>query len=105
MTVFLARQARLECPAAPAPGLRAYQYGTLYHVGGAGFIWSSAIPAGSGNARTLGFGYGGIRPQHYNNRAYGLPLRCPARGGGGSRDLRSQLFNWPTGCERLAEFA
>jgi hypothetical protein len=59
-----------------APGLRAYQYGTLYHVGYAGYIWSSTIPAGSGDARTLGFGYGGISPQSSNGRAYGFQLRC-----------------------------
>ncbi len=59
-----------------APGLRAYQYGTLYNVGNAGYIWSSTIPTGSGNAHNLNFNYGGINPQNNNNRAYGFQLRC-----------------------------
>ncbi len=58
------------------PGLRAYQYGTLYYVGYAGYIWSSTIPTGSGSAHRLGFGYGGICPQSNNSRAYGFQLRC-----------------------------
>ncbi len=59
-----------------SPGLRAYQYGTLYNVGNAGYIWSSTIPTGSGNAHNLNFNYGGINPQNNNNRAYGFQLRC-----------------------------
>ncbi len=63
------------CRAAP-PGLRAYQYGTLYDVGSAGYVWSSTIPTGSGNAHNLSFYYGGIYPQLSSNRAHGLQLRC-----------------------------
>ena len=70
------RQARLECPAAPAPGDRAYEYGTLWYVGNGGYIWSSTIPTGSGNAHSLGFGYGGVGPQSNFSRAYGFQLRC-----------------------------
>ena len=64
------------CRAAPAPGFRTYGDGTLYDVGGAGYIWSSTIPAGSGSAHYLYFGYGGVSPQNYVSRGYGFPLRC-----------------------------
>ncbi len=60
----------------PAPGYRHRDYGTLYDVGGAGYIWSSTIPAGSGSAHYLYFGYGEVSPQSSNGRAYGFPLRC-----------------------------
>ena len=70
------------CRAAP-PGLRAYQYGTLYDVGSAGYVWSSTIPTGSGNAHNLSFYYGGIYPQLSSNRAHGLQLRCLQEEGGG----------------------
>ena len=64
----------------PAPGFRDAGYfngyGTLYGVGYAGYIWSSTIPTGSGNAHYLSFGYGGINPQGNNYRGYGFPLRC-----------------------------
>ncbi len=66
----------------PAPGFRdsggrgSRAGGTLWLVGNAGYIWSSAIPTGSGNAHHLNLYYGGIYPQYYNYRAYGFPLRC-----------------------------
>ncbi len=41
-----------------------------------GYIWSSTIPTGSGNAHSLGFGYGGVGPQSNFSRAYGFQLRC-----------------------------
>ena len=68
------RQARFACRAAPAPGNRAYQYGTLYSVGGHGYSWAAAV-AGT-NARYLYFRTGGLFPQASTDRAYGLPLRC-----------------------------
>ncbi len=68
---------------APAPGFRDSGYrnatggsGKLYNVGGAGYIWSSTIPAGSGNAHNLDFGPTWLKPQSHNNRAFGFPLRC-----------------------------
>ena len=60
----------------PAPGVRDYGEGALWDVGNAGYIWSSTIPTGSGNAHHLNLYYGGIYPQYYNYRAYGFPLRC-----------------------------
>ena len=64
----------------PAPGFRdAFSdrgYGRLWYIGHDGFSWSSAIPAGSGDAHYLLFYYGGIGPQNYNYRAYGFQLRC-----------------------------
>ncbi len=78
MTVFLTRQARLECPAAPAPGIRAalstHGYGGLRDVGSAGCIWSSTIMGNS--APCLDFHCGGVYPQNNSYRAYGFPLRC-----------------------------
>ncbi len=58
----------------PAPGLRAYQYGTLYHVGSYGYSWSSS-ESGT-HARYLDFGTGGVSPQASTYRANGLQLRC-----------------------------
>ncbi len=80
MTVFLARQARLECPAAPAPGFRdaggrgTDAAGKLWLLGSAGYAWSSAI-TGS-DAHFLYFYYYGVYPQYGTYRADGLPLRC-----------------------------
>ncbi len=66
----------LRVPSGPAPGYRHRDYGTLYDAGGAGYIWSSTIPAGSGSAHYLYFGYGGVSPQNYVSRGYGFQLRC-----------------------------
>ncbi len=74
MTVFLTRQARLECPAAPAPGSRTDGSGMLWSVGNGGYSWSST-ESGT-HARYLGFGTGGVNPQASTHRAYGLQLRC-----------------------------
>ncbi len=60
----------------PAPGYRHRDNGALYAVGSAGYIWSSAIPTGSGNAHGLDFGYSWLDPQYSSSRAYGLQLRC-----------------------------
>ncbi len=79
---FAKKSPAFECRAAPAPGFRdsggrgSRAGGTLWLVGNAGYIWSSAIPTGSGNAHHLNLYYGGIYPQYYNYRAYGFPLRC-----------------------------
>ena len=62
------------CRAAPAPGLRAYEYGTLWYVGGSGYSWSATV-SGS-NVRFLDFYCNGVSPQYGDGRAYGLPLRC-----------------------------
>ncbi len=58
----------------PAPGLRAYQYGTLYYVGSHGFSWSST--ASGGSVHYLELNYARIIPQDLGYRAYGFPLRC-----------------------------
>ncbi len=58
----------------PAPGLRGYEHGKVRDVGYGGYSWSSTI-TGS-NAHFLRFHYGGVYPQDYSNRAYGLQLRC-----------------------------
>ncbi len=58
----------------PAPGFRSHGFGLLWDVGGAGYVWSSAIA--DINVRYLGFGYGGIGPQNSNSRGYGFQLRC-----------------------------
>ncbi len=71
-----ARRAVKEYWGTPAPGYRHRDYGTLYDAGGAGYIWSSTIPAGSGSAHYLYFGYGGVSPQNYVSRGYGFQLRC-----------------------------
>ena len=72
------RQARLECSAAPAPGFRDAMstrgFGGLRDVGSTGYSWSSSI-AGT-DTHGLGFGYNGVNPQYYSNRANGLQLRC-----------------------------
>ncbi len=73
--VFLTRQARFECPAAP-PGCRVSNTGSLWYVGYDGFSWSSSIPTGNGNAHYLSFYHTEIYPQYKDNRAYGFPLRC-----------------------------
>ena len=70
------RKNSLRVPSGPAPGYRHRDYGTLYDAGGAGYIWSSTIPAGSGSAHYLYFGYGGVSPQNYVSRGYGFQLRC-----------------------------
>ncbi len=58
----------------PAAGGRSANDDTLYYVGRNGYSWSSAI-TGS-NAHFLLFYYGGVYPQDYGSRAYGLQLRC-----------------------------
>ncbi len=60
----------------PAPGDRAYDDGALREIGRGGYIWSSAIPTESDNARYLGFSYNGLRTQDNSFRAHGLQLRC-----------------------------
>ncbi len=74
MTVFLTRQARLECPAAPAPGHRGRGEGALWGVGVNGHSWSSTQSGTS--AHDLNFYYGGVSPQGNSYRGYGFPLRC-----------------------------
>ncbi len=58
----------------PAPGFRAYQYGTLYSIGDYGYSWASSIT--DSNAHYLYFTPTGLNPQDYYYRALGLPLRC-----------------------------
>ena len=77
---FLARQARLECPAAPAPGFRDSGWrgvaagGTLHQVGSHGAGWSTKT-AGN-DTYYLRFDCGWLVPQNSSCRAYGLQLRC-----------------------------
>ena len=76
--------ARPEClfeyPAAfyPAPGFRDSGYyggsGTLYHVGGRGYSWSSTMT--DTYAYYLALRYGGISPNNDYHRAHGFQLRC-----------------------------
>jgi hypothetical protein len=78
LDVFVGHPAKktpaFECRAAPAPGFRAYQYGTLYSIGDYGYSWSSLVS--EGNAYHLGFGADWLLPQGNLNRAYGFQLRC-----------------------------
>ena len=63
-------------PYSTAPGCRERSVGTLYAVGHGGNSWSSSIPAGSSDARYLGFNNSWLNPQSNNYRAYGFPVRC-----------------------------
>ncbi len=80
LDVFVGHPAKktpaFECRAAstPAPGFRAYQYGTLYSIGDYGYSWSSLVS--EGNAYHLGFGADWLLPQGNLSRAYGFQLRC-----------------------------
>ena len=49
-------------------------FGGLRDVGSTGYSWSSSI-AGT-DVHGLGFGYNGVNPQYYSNRANGFQLRC-----------------------------
>ena len=77
-TVFSCVASRDRGRAAPAPGSRDAMstrgFGGLRDVGSNGYSWSSSI-AGT-DAHGLGFGYNGVNPQYYSNRANGLQLRC-----------------------------
>ncbi len=76
-TVFSCVASRDRGRAAP-PGFRDAMstrgFGGLRDVGSTGYSWSSSI-AGT-DAHGLGFGYNGVNPQYYSNRANGLQLRC-----------------------------
>ena len=69
-----------------APGLRAFEYGTLWYVGSSGYSWAST-QAGT-EAYYMRFAHNGITAINYNNhRAFGLQLRClQEEGPGRSRE-------------------
>ncbi len=69
----------------PAPGFRDSGLrvgGALYHVGHAGFSWSSFASEENTGYR-LFFTYDEVYPQNHVSHAYGLQLRCLQEEGGG----------------------
>lgn len=61
----------------PAAGYRSYGSGQLGSVGSGGYYWSSSpYSSGSGNAGSLYFSSGNVRPLYGDYRAYGFSVRC-----------------------------
>ncbi|MBF1458477.1 hypothetical protein [Prevotella pallens] len=58
----------------PAAGFRNYSDGSLYNVGYYGFYWS-AVPDGTSDGCSLGFGWSGAYPQNGNYRSCGFAAR------------------------------
>ncbi len=71
--VFLTRQARFACQAAP-PGYRDRNNGKIFGVGAYGDCWSST--ALGSNAAYLAFCSAWFHTEHIEYRAYSIPLRC-----------------------------
>ena len=55
-------------------GGRNYYDASLYYQGTAGYCWSSTVTGSS--AYLLSYSSSGVNPANYNNRAFGLPVRC-----------------------------
>ena len=81
----------------PAPGLRAYEYGTLWYVGRVGYSWS-ATEAGAAT-HNLNFGPTWVNPKGADHRASGLPLRCLQEEGEGAAGPRDEASQSPVGAQ------